>query len=351
MKIVYLITPLLLGSALLARAGIITSARTINYQVTFSDRATFADAFATVTNTETIAPGSFGIDTEEGGYAALNTGLTFFASGGVSVSPLSAPAGTSDLTTTINVTGAGTYGFVEPVPVYNGHLSAVTYFPSPLARFPYNGFYTLELLSPSNGLLDPGGTWTTAFSLPGDWSAAGNADATGTHLLYDLDPLWTVTSDFVYDSATNTTLFAVTNTDYPGVDSYDNGPYPVVLLTGAPVPEPGAATLLGLGGLLTALALVIKERAKLRPSSKEKSMHLLRLLSFLVIALLLPPLANATLLTFEAPLQPGPLPIPYENTLRKPDFQFIPVQWSGNRKHVWFSGSVERNCQRIPGLA
>ncbi len=251
---------LLLGGALLARADILTTARTVDYNITFSDSARFTDAFANVTNTEVIAPGSSGTDTQTGGYASLNTGISFFATGGVSVKPLSASPGTQYITTTIDVTGAGTYGFHEPVPVYDGRLSGLSYFPSPLARFGYQGFYTLEIFSPSNAFLDAGGTWITNISLPGDWSKDGNADATGTHLLYSLDPLWTVTSDFVYDSVSNRTLFSVKNTNFPGPDSYDNGPYPVILLTGAPVPEPASLGLIGIGGL--AATLVFRRRRR-----------------------------------------------------------------------------------------
>ena len=163
----------------------------------------------------------------------------------------SAPPGAEEITTTVTATGAGTYGFYEPVPVYNGRLSGLDYFPSPLARFPYNGFSTLEIYSPSSGLLDAGGTWITNIYLPGNWSRAGNADQTGTHLLIDFDPLWVITNDFVYDPATNRTLFSVVNTNYPGPDSYDNGPYPVILLTGPAVPEPGSIGLFGVGSLAT----------------------------------------------------------------------------------------------------
>ena len=247
-----LLAMLTIGGASLAHADIFTTTRTVDYSITFSDAATFLDAFANVTNTEVIGPGSFGTDTEMGGYSALNTGITFFATGAVSISPAGAPPGTSEITTTVTATGAGTYGFHEAVPVYNGRLAGLNYFPGPLARFPYNGSSTLEIFSPSDSFLDPGGTFATNIYLPGDWSKAGNADQTGTHLLYSLDPLWTITNDFVYDPATNRTLFSIVNTNYPGADSDDPGPYPVILLTGAAVPEPGSIGLLGVGALAVA---------------------------------------------------------------------------------------------------
>lgn len=257
----FLMLATLLGAGSLCRADILTTARTIDYNITFSDNAMFTDASANVVNTYTVAPGSSGTDTETGGYATLNTGISFFATGGVSINPLSAPPLTGEVTTTINVTGAGTYGFRESAPVFNGRLSSVSYFPSSLARFDYNGFYTLEIFSPSNAFLDAGGIWVTSISLPGDWSKGGNADASGTHLLYDLDPLWTITSNFVYDPIDNRTLFTVENSNYPGPDSYDNGPYPVILLTGSQVPEPGSVGLFGCGGLL--LTIVLRKKRKL----------------------------------------------------------------------------------------
>jgi hypothetical protein len=235
------------GEACRIEADIITTSRTINYDLTLGDISSFTDAFASVVNTEVIAAGSHGTDTQEAGYASLNTGISFFATGGVSITPTNAPAGQSDITTMITVTGAGTYGFKEPVPVYSGKLSALDYFPSPLARFPYNGSNVLEIFSPSNGLLDPGGTWITNISIPGDWSQASDGDVPHTHFLYDLDPLWNITSDFVYDPALNRTLFSVENDNYPGVDSYDNGPYPVVLLVGSQAPEPASVGMLTVG--------------------------------------------------------------------------------------------------------
>ncbi len=223
-------------------ASIFTVQREITYDVHFSG-PDFANASADVRNTYTVGPGSSGTASQTAFYPPYNQGITFFATGGVSVTPGSVPAGTTAVTNMLSVTGPGTYGFDETVLPASSYLDLGVL--SSLAVYPYYGVPNLELYSPSNGLLDPGGTWITNVYFPGDWSQASAGDVPGTHALFYLDPLWSISSDFVYNPVINKTLFSAINMNYPGELSYDNGPYPDIVLVGSAVPEPGTGAMFG----------------------------------------------------------------------------------------------------------
>lgn len=109
-----------------------------------------------------------------------------------------------------------------------------------------NGLPTLEFLGNNYGFLKAGGVFDYAVTLPGDWSTTGTA--AGDSELLALNPEFTVTQDFVFDPASNTTTLEVRNTSYdlshPGV-GLD------FIVFGSPVSEPLSSALLmaGLGAL------------------------------------------------------------------------------------------------------
>jgi hypothetical protein len=81
-----------------------------------------------------------------------------------------------------------------------------------------------EAPSGSNLNIQPGVTWQTTVTIPGDWSQASSGDVYGTHFLDYYDPLWTLTRNFVYDPAANETVLSLVNHDYPGAGTDDDGP-------------------------------------------------------------------------------------------------------------------------------
>jgi len=116
-----------------------------------------------------------------------------------------------------------------------------------------DGLHTLEIKVGNNGFLKEGGVFDDVVTLAGNWSTAGTA--TGDFELLGLNPEFTITRDFVFDAATDTTTVEVVN------DHYDVGNPNVGLdfvLFGSsvsPVDEPlPAGLLLGGLGLLGGLA-------------------------------------------------------------------------------------------------
>ena len=110
-----------------------------------------------------------------------------------------------------------------------------------------NGLHYLEFAGNNDGFLKAGGAFDYSVSLPGDWSKQGTA--TGDSELLGLNPEFTVTKDFIFDAATDTTTLEVFNAHY------DLG-HPNVgldfIVYGTPAvsePLPSALLLAGLGAL------------------------------------------------------------------------------------------------------
>lgn len=110
-----------------------------------------------------------------------------------------------------------------------------------------NGLHYLEFIGSNTGFLKAGGAFDYAVTLPGDWSTQGTA--TGDSELLGLNPEFTVTKDFVFDAATDTTTLEVFNAHYDlsqpnvGLD---------FIVYGTPAvsePLPSALLLAGLGAL------------------------------------------------------------------------------------------------------
>ena len=226
-----------------ATATVIPTSITIDHSLQFGPNFSGATWQSNVTITlDAISSGTKDFDLS---FWPDNYGLTFFSTGGVTIDQTTAPAGTSSRTVHVMANGTGTFGFHETAGPEADPSSG-----DPLLV--YTSLTTnrqiLDFGAPSGGYsthLDPGITWTTTTSMPGDWSASG-VDS-GNHYLFVFDPLWTVTSDFVFDPSTNQTLFSLVNTNYPGANSGDNGPYPDFALIGTAVPEQSEAVLVVIG--------------------------------------------------------------------------------------------------------
>lgn len=239
-------------------ADVIYTGIDINEQLNFTDPY-FADATWTATLTLTIAPGSSGSKDFDLLFYPYNYGLTFFSTGDVTLDKTSAPPQTPETTLHVTANGGGTFGFresggwVEGVP---GAIGTMFLFTSSLT-----GRRDMEYVAPSGGYslhLDPGITWRTTVSMPGDWSATSSGNVQGTHYLFGYDPDWSLTSDFVYNPATNQTVLSLFNPNYAGADSEHDGPYPDFALVGPVVPEPAEVALSAVG--LTIIAAFLARR-------------------------------------------------------------------------------------------
>jgi hypothetical protein len=135
-----------------------------------------------------------------------NEGLTFFATGGVSVDQTSAPAGTASVTLHVTATGAGTVGVHELAPPFYSAdgFDTSNFDPLQIYTSAKTGRKVLFFEAPAGSNLNirAGVTWQTTVTMPGDWSQTSSGDVNGTHFLDYYNPLWTLTSDFVFDPAT-----------------------------------------------------------------------------------------------------------------------------------------------------
>src|SRR4051794_1110791 len=128
-----------------ANGSLILTDRLVEYFVHFNGN-TFQGAYADIRSTTTVDPASTGTLTSAGGYPPANQGITYFATGNVSITPASAPAGTTSVTTTVTANGGGTYGFEERMPAGTGFANPAS---STVGVYPYAGFLNLEVFSPT----------------------------------------------------------------------------------------------------------------------------------------------------------------------------------------------------------
>ena len=118
--------------------------------------------------------------------------------------------------------------------------------PSMVTGISANGLHYLEFIGSNDGFVKTGGVFDYAVTLPGDWSTQGTA--AGDSELLGVNIEFTVTKDFVFDPASDTTTVEVLDTNYsasrPDVDLQ-------FIVFGSPVSEPLPSTLLlaGLGAL------------------------------------------------------------------------------------------------------
>ncbi len=117
------------------------------------------------------------------------------------------------------------------------------------------GYNALVFSGTLTGGVASTGQFIATITLPGDWSNPAR------HALDSIDPAWTLTQDFSYDSASDTTFIVASANPYGGP------PNLTFTLFGSPVPEaPGPALwLLGLPLLAAARARKLPRLAVGRP--------------------------------------------------------------------------------------
>ena len=109
-----------------------------------------------------------------------------------------------------------------------------------------SGLHFLEFTGNNDGFLKAGGVFDYSVTLPGNWSTPGTS--TGDSQLVGLNPEFTVTKDFVFDPASDTTTLEVLNEDYD--PAHSNVALDFIVF-GSPVSEPLPPVLMlaGLGAL------------------------------------------------------------------------------------------------------
>ncbi|MET0384098.1 MAG: hypothetical protein ABW032_11810 [Burkholderiaceae bacterium] len=114
------------------------------------------------------------------------------------------------------------------------------------------GLRFLEFNSKNIGFLRPGGEFDFTVTIPGDWSTFGTA--TGDVEFLGINPDFSITRNFIYDAASDTTTFAAVDSNYR-LNATDVD----FVLYGAPVPEPQARAAM-LVGLLPMLGFAHRRR-------------------------------------------------------------------------------------------
>jgi len=234
-----------------AQAQATFSARTSDYNITFgpgglADANTLYDVTATMPTGGASSPGA--VLSLKSGF--LNIG--FGSTSGVTQNYVAPPAGSTSVTGDINNNGSGG--------TFNFHYSTVNgtdFTQSWTVLSTISGQQVLSFGGVGGqgfggggaGVCDVGCTFAVSITIAGDWSTAGTGN--GDHQLTNIAAGWTITSDFVYDSGTNTTSFDAINTDYLGNDNIPGGNpdigFNLYGATAATVPEPLSLSLLGVG--------------------------------------------------------------------------------------------------------
>lgn len=225
-------------------ADVIYGSRSSDFTITFSD-LTFTDADAQYVATYQMpaqAPVTGNLTTT---VLPAFENLSFAYSGGITTNfGTPAPGVTSYPGTVVSDGSAGAFGFGYNTPVSStSGQSLITLGQS-------GGLATLTFLGGGGATGLNSFPFTISVALPGDWSTPGTT--TGTYQFWGIDPGFTLTTDFVFDSGTGMTTVSAYD------PTYDNGATGLnFVLFGAAtaIPEPTTwmIMLVGCGALGAAM--------------------------------------------------------------------------------------------------
>lgn len=230
-----------LAAVSLASAQINSIYRSNVEEITFSDSNSFSDASFTgdIFQYWSGAQGAYTADN----WGAPSGFSLLYDNGDANV-------GISDVTTT----NTGVFSTVTMLTGQDGWTDlgiseAVNVDPPFLGTTVSNGLWALDLNQNSYGGVVTGDPFYWSVTFSGDWSVQGTS--TGESELLSYNPEFTIVDDFVYDSNTNTTLFAIYDPAYDNV----NGTGVSIQLNGGAAPTvPGPVALapfsMGLLGLV-----------------------------------------------------------------------------------------------------
>lgn len=234
---------LVAGLALPVQAAVHPSYRSSEYELNFSD-LTFSDASAYYVITGGWYADQVGNSTDV--EWQLKSGWSDFAiSPDPSITSSYGFTGPSTVEQTITfndggqLSGQNTTSY-RTAATGDAQPSGVSY----LTRLTSGPLYGLEFMGGGGQQQrEDGYTFDLYLLIPGDWSTMGTD--TGETEYLGIDPAWTVTDMFTYNSMLDTTLFSATNSSY--VDG--TTPNARFILHGTPVaiPVPGGVVLGGLG--------------------------------------------------------------------------------------------------------
>jgi hypothetical protein len=212
------------------------ASKTSNYNVSFSD-STFGDAAASVSGTYVFSAQTAFSEEFETSVARNAKSVAFDDSGGLTYAARKINPG-AYRGTLADDGAAGTIGFD-----YSTAATDAGHTPLKFGRF--GSLATLTVLARAGGSGPTNYDNTISVILPGNWSVSGMS--TGDHKYLGVSSGFTLTQNFVYNAAANTTSVSAFDPDYHGGEVATLG----FTLYGAGVPE--AATwmlmLLGVAGL------------------------------------------------------------------------------------------------------
>jgi hypothetical protein len=255
----------LVGAARPVQAAFAFTSRTSAYTLSFT-KGDFSDANAhyDVTINGTSNNGDSGALTLN-----LKSNHQNFSLAGTGSWSVSSIVETPTLATaTLTASGStGGYNFHYDTPVQS-FFSSAGFGNSWLAREGVNGFWGLRFGGPFGsrgggaGLVDVGASFAVDIVIPGDWSNLGTGP--GQTQLINVNPTYTIDSNFVYDPISMTTDFHIHTDSYLGNTTAGNPQIDFILHSTQIAPEPSSVVLAALG----VTGLVCSVRRRRRPDAR-----------------------------------------------------------------------------------
>jgi hypothetical protein len=193
---------------------------------------TFAGASMAYNNSLRIDPTFVGDAFYAVSALPLATGISFYAVGGASVDPASAPDGTPSTPLKVTAPGSADQGWGFDYNIVASPVPGQSF----LQQDVVGGHHVLRFNGGGFGLLNPGARFFSSVVIAGDWSDPSLCSP----VLYGAG--YNLLADFEYNAGLDITVFSIDTPSYDGTN-----PSIGFYLIGAPVPEPSAWALAAVG--------------------------------------------------------------------------------------------------------